>query len=157
MQRTETRTTYTPGATAVEERKGFNPLWLLLPLLAALALWLGWRAMDNDDEPADTTTTSAAVSSTTSAAATTSATDSARATDSATATGTEITVPSFDAMTTKLTDAGVANAQSVAQGIENAGPYTADNLVEKITTAVSSAGVDATDVTKIIEALGLPS
>ncbi|HPF80438.1 hypothetical protein [Nostocoides australiense] len=133
MQRTETRTTYTPGATAGEERKGFNPLWLLLPLLAALALWLGWRAMDNDDEPADTTTTSAA------------------------ATGTEITVPSFDEMTTKLTDAGVANAQSVAQGIENAGPYTADNLVEKITTAVSSAGVDATDVTKTIEALGLPS
>jgi len=133
VQHTETRTTYTPGATAVEERKGFNPLWLLLPLLAALARWLGWRAMDNDDEPADTTT------------------------DSATATGTEITVPSFDEMTTKLTDAGVANAQSVAQGIENAGPYTADNLVEKITTAVSSAGVDATDVTKIIEALGLQS
>lgn len=133
MQRTETRTTYTPGATAVEERKGFNPLWLLLPLLAALALWLGWRAMDIDDETADTMS------------------------DSATATGTEITVPSFDEMTTKLTDAGVANAQSVAQGIENAGPYTADNLVEKITTAVSSAGVDATDVTKTIEALGLQS
>lgn len=133
MQRTETRTTYTPGATSVEERKGFNPLWLLLPLLAALALWLGWRAMDIDDETADTMS------------------------DSATATGTEITVPSFDEMTTKLTDAGVANAQSVAQGIENAGPYTADNLVEKITTAVSSAGVDATDVTKTIEALGLQS
>ncbi len=64
MQHTETRTTYTPGATAVEERKGFNPLWLLLPLLAGLARWLGWRAMDNDDEPADTTTISATATGT---------------------------------------------------------------------------------------------
>lgn len=58
-------------------------------------------------------------------------------------------------MATDLKDAGVENAEKVAQAIEDGGPYTVDTLQTKLGDALEAANIDNVDVADIVSALGL--
>lgn len=58
-------------------------------------------------------------------------------------------------MATDLKDAGVENAEKVAQAIEDGGSYTVDTLQTKLGDALEAANIDNVDVADIVSALGL--